>query len=167
MFTILYVLASSLLVAVISLLCAVFLCVSDEKLKIWMPRLIAVAVGVLLGDAFSHLLPDALEVAGTMDRTVGLSILVGILTFFFIETVLQWHHDHSLESNTPVQKTPASFATHLFFANLRPIKISFVGNSLRYDLISLISDSENSLFIVNVPFLDMKNVKNCKIIKTC
>ena len=111
MFTILYVLASSLLVAVISLLCAVFLYVSDEKLKIWMPRLIAVAVGVLLGDAFLHLLPDALEVAGTMDRTVGLSILVGILTFFFIETVLQWHHDHSLESNTPVQKTPASFAT--------------------------------------------------------
>ena len=111
MFTILYVLASSLLVAVISLLCAVFLYVSDEKLKIWMPRLIAVAVGVLLGDAFLHLLPDALEVAGTTDRTVGLSILVGILTFFFIETVLQWHHDHSLESNTPVQKTPASFAT--------------------------------------------------------
>ena len=111
MFTILYVLASSLLVAVISLFCAVFLYVSDEKLKIWIPRLIAVAVGVLLGDAFLHLLPDALEVAGTTDRTIGLSVIVGILTFFFIETVLQWHHDHSLESNTSTPKTPASFAT--------------------------------------------------------
>ncbi len=111
MFTILYVLASSLLVAVISLLCAIFLYVSDEKLKIWMPRLIALAVGVLLGDAFLHLLPDALEVADTTDRTVGLSILVGILTFFFIETVLQWHHDHSPEGNTLAPKKPASFAT--------------------------------------------------------
>ena len=58
MFTILSVLAASFLVAIVSLLCAAFLYVSDERLKVWMPRLIAVAVGVLLGDAFLHLLPD-------------------------------------------------------------------------------------------------------------
>ena len=53
-----------------------------------MPRLIAVAVGVLLGDAFLHLLPDAQELAIASNSSVGLSVLIGILTFFFIETVL-------------------------------------------------------------------------------
>ena len=86
--------------AIVSLLCAVFLFISDERLKIWMPRLIAVAVGVLLGDAFLHLLPDAMELSNASTSSVGLSILVGILTFFLIETVLQWQHDHNIQHQT-------------------------------------------------------------------
>ena len=111
MFTILSVLASSFLVAIVSLLCAAFLYVSDERLKVWMPRLIAAAVGVLLGDAFLHLLPDAQELASTANSSVGLSVLIGILTFFLIETVLQWHHDHNLQDHTAATRKPASFAT--------------------------------------------------------
>ena len=38
-----YVLAASSVVALVSLISAVFLYVSDEKLKIWVPRLVAVA----------------------------------------------------------------------------------------------------------------------------
>ena len=64
------VMAASLLVAVVSLICTVFLYVSDSRLKIWMPRLIAIAVGVLLGDAFLHLIPDALDLAGGHQSSV-------------------------------------------------------------------------------------------------
>jgi len=92
------VLAATFLVAIVSLFTAVFLYVSDDKLQIWMPRLIAVAVGVLLGDAILHLLPDALEITASGSGTVFLASLTGILCFYFIEQVLQWRHDHSLES---------------------------------------------------------------------
>lgn len=111
MVTLLYILGASLIVAIVSLLCAVFLFISDERLKIWMPRLIAVAVGVLLGDAFLHLLPDAMELSNASTSSVGLSILVGILTFFLIETVLQWQHDHNIQHQTENAKSPKSFAT--------------------------------------------------------
>ena len=111
MVTLLYILGASLLVAIVSLLCAVFLFISDERLKIWMPRLIAVAVGVLLGDAFLHLLPDAMELSNASTSSVGLSILVGILTFFLIETILQWQHDHNIQHQTENANSPKSFAT--------------------------------------------------------
>ena len=57
LFTVFYVLVASTIVATISLISAFSLYVNDSKLKIWLPRLIAVAVGVLLGDAFLHLIP--------------------------------------------------------------------------------------------------------------
>ena len=102
--------AASLLVALVSLICSVFLYVSDYRLRIWMPRLIAIAVGVLLGDAFLHLIPDALDLAGERQGSVGLWILVGVIFFFFTETVLQWRQEHNLRPSTERTGAPASFA---------------------------------------------------------
>ena len=112
-----YVLAASVTVALVSLISAGFLYVSDARLKIWIPRLVAVAVGVLLGDAFLHLIPDALEMAGSESGSVVLWTLVGILSFFFIESVLQWHHDHEILDIGETKKTPASFATMNLFGD--------------------------------------------------
>ena len=83
-----YTLAASVVVALVSLISALFILVEDERLERWMPRLIAVAVGVLLGDAFLHLLPDAIEIGEAQDSTVFFWALVGMLGFFFIETGL-------------------------------------------------------------------------------
>ena len=110
MITIFFVLAACLLVAIVSIICAAFLYVSDGKLKVWMPRLIAVAVGVLLGDAFLHLLPDALEMTGADSGTVFLWTLGGILSFCFIEQGLHWRHEHSLEFSSEPAQEPTSFA---------------------------------------------------------
>ena len=117
MLIIFYVLAASVTVTLVSLISAGFLYVSDERLKIWVPRLVAVAVGVLLGDAFLHLIPDALEMAGPESGSVVLWTLVGILSFFFIESVLQWHHDHEILNIDETKKTPASFATMNLFGD--------------------------------------------------
>ena len=114
-FTTFLVLAASLAVALVSLISTAFLYVSDETLKVWMPRLIAIAVGVLLGDAFLHLIPDALEI--TKDGSVVLWTLVGIISFFFIETALQWRHDHILETQTEGKNAPASFAVMNLFGD--------------------------------------------------
>ena len=111
------VMAASLLVAIVSLICTVFLYVSDSRLKIWMPRLIAIAVGVLLGDAFLHLIPDALDLAGGHQSSVGLWVLVGVISFFFMETVLQWRHEHNLGPSTDRAGAPASFARMNLFGD--------------------------------------------------
>ena len=115
MYTFFYVLAASIVVALVSLISAAFLYVSDERLKVWVPRLVAVAVGVLLGDAFLHLIPDALEISNSESGSVVLWTLVGILAFFFIEAILQWRHDHEIRSIDDTEKRPASFATMNLF----------------------------------------------------
>ena len=60
-----------------------------------MPRLVAGAVGVLLGDAFLHLLPDAMA-SSESASTVLIWTLTGILCFYGIEQCLHWRHDHSI-----------------------------------------------------------------------
>lgn len=110
-YTVLFTLLGSLLVVFVAMGASAVLLVNDEKLQVWMPRLVAVAVGVLLGDAFLHLLPDALE-ATQSSSAVFMWALAGLLCFYLIEQVLQWRHDHSLEL-TPVAggaDKPASYA---------------------------------------------------------
>ena len=110
-------LIASIAVVLVSLISAAFLYVSDERLRVWMPRLIAVAVGVLLGDAFLHLIPDALEITNNENSSVMLWTLVGIICFFFIETVLQSRHSQSLKNRSNATETPASFATMNLFGD--------------------------------------------------
>ena len=104
------VLLASFVVAIVSLVGTVFLYVPDKNLQIWLPRLVAVAVGVLLGDAFLHLIPEALELSSETSNSVVLWILVGIVAFFFMESTLHWHHDHNLDNLANLENTPATFA---------------------------------------------------------
>jgi len=58
-----------------------------------LPLLIAMAAGALLGDTFLHLLPHAVaEAGGVFTTTIAYGVLAGLLGFFFIESVLHWHH---------------------------------------------------------------------------
>ncbi|MDP2347287.1 MAG: ZIP family metal transporter [Gammaproteobacteria bacterium] len=116
MLTVVGTLAGSLVVVLVAFVSLFVFYMEEQTLKRWMPRLIAVAVGVLLGDAFLHLLPDALE-SGANASMVFMSTLGGILCFYLIEHVLHWKHDHELvnsprDPNTPasLHDTPASFA---------------------------------------------------------
>ena len=108
--TIFSILLASLIVTSVSLISAVLLFVPNEKLKAWLPRLVALAVGVLLGDAFLHLIPDALEINNETENNVALWTLVGIVTFFLMESVLHWYHDRDLDNLTETPNVPATFA---------------------------------------------------------
>jgi zinc and cadmium transporter len=104
-----YTLGASMLVVVVALASVFVLYVRDVTLKKWMPRMIALAVGVLLGDAFLHLLPDA------MSRTenhgsVFLWTLLGITGFYSIEQFLHWRHDHAVEFSSSPSKSPQTYA---------------------------------------------------------
>ena len=85
--------ASSAVVAVA--VCAAFVLVIDEcTLRRWIPRFVSIAIGVLLGDAFLHLLPDAIDRSADPTDVLYWTLL-GMLAFYAIEQFLFWRHDHS------------------------------------------------------------------------
>lgn len=90
---VLQTLAASAVVALVALCAAVVLFVDEKQLRRWVPRLVSVAIGVLLGDAFLHLLPDALQRSGDPSAVLWWT-LSGILGFYAIEQFLFWRHDH-------------------------------------------------------------------------
>lgn len=107
-FTVLATLTASLVVVMVAASSAFVLYIKDSTLKKWMPWLIAVAVGVLLGDSFLHLLPDALEISESAS-SVFLWSLTGILCFYLIEQFLHWRHDHSIDISATGACKPATF----------------------------------------------------------
>lgn len=89
----LYTILSVILVSCISLVGVTTLAINTEKLKRGLLYLVSFAAGALLGDAFLHLLPEAVEKVGNVER-VSLMVLTGIVIFFILEKVLFWHHCH-------------------------------------------------------------------------
>lgn len=59
--------------------------------------LIAFAAGSLIGGAFLHMIPAALE-ASDDSLDVGIAILAGFTAFFALEQVLHWHHCHRAQA---------------------------------------------------------------------
>jgi len=90
-----YALGAGLAVSVVSLTGLLVFWVTPERLAAVVPVLVALAVGVLLGDAFIHLIPDAVERHGSVS-TVCLATLIGVFTFFLLEKVVRWRHDHHM-----------------------------------------------------------------------
>ncbi len=54
--------------------------------------LVAFSTGALIGGAFLHLLPEAIEISEGLNPFVYL--LIGISVFFILERYLKWHHCH-------------------------------------------------------------------------
>lgn len=64
-----------------------------ERLKKILLFLISFAAGSLLGDAFIHLLPEAVDLSG-QTLSIYLWILGGLVLFFVLEKILKWRHCH-------------------------------------------------------------------------
>lgn len=88
-------LASATLVVLVSLSGAAVLWVRESILRVVVPLLVAMAVGVLLGDAFLHLIPEATEQLGSV-ATVGVYTMAGFVLFFAIEKGVRWQHRHEV-----------------------------------------------------------------------
>ncbi len=54
--------------------------------------LVAFSTGALIGGAFLHLLPEAVEISDGL--TPFIYLILGISLFFILERYLQWHHCH-------------------------------------------------------------------------
>jgi zinc and cadmium transporter len=101
-----YVLASVLIISLISFIGALTLLCKRDFLNKSIFVLVSIAVGALLGDVFVHIIPETYEELGN-PTIISFLIIGGILIFFILEKVLHWHHhtlDHAEEHAHPVGK---------------------------------------------------------------
>lgn len=89
----LYSIISVVVVSLVSLIGIFTLGIGVQKIKKWMLYFISFAAGAMLGDAFLHLLPEALN-EGIDAFTVSAYALAGIVLFFLLEKVIFWRHCH-------------------------------------------------------------------------
>ncbi len=95
----LWVIGFSLIGGLLSvILASSFLLISEQTRSITLPHLVSFAIGALLGASFLGLIPHALEHKYPVDaHDIGLTLLLGLLSFFLLEKLVLWrhcHHDH-------------------------------------------------------------------------
>ena len=92
-----WIIVFSLLGGVLSVIAAsVFLLINDKYQKKILPHTVSFAIGALLGAALLALLPHAITVSENVDlHDLGLTILIGLLSFFLLEKMVLWRHCHS------------------------------------------------------------------------
>lgn len=99
------------LVGLVSFIGVFTLSLNGGRLQKALCFLIPLAVGALLGDAFFHLVPEAFEEGANPARTSFL-IIIGIVSFFFLEKLLRWHH-HPADNDTQETKNGQTAPSHL------------------------------------------------------
>jgi len=87
-----WILLSTFLVSLISLIGIFTLAINDKLLQKIIFSLIGFSAGALIGGAFLHLLPEALK--GTKSTTVFYYLILGIVLFFLLERYVHWRHCH-------------------------------------------------------------------------
>jgi len=109
---------ASFLVSLTSMSGMFALWIQADELNRIIPYLVAMAVGVLLGDAFIHLIPDAINRQGSVS-TVCLLTLAGVFLFFILEKIVRWRHDHHV------------IETEEHMADIKPIaKMNLMGDAI-------------------------------------
>ncbi|HEX6134626.1 MAG TPA: ZIP family metal transporter [Longimicrobiales bacterium] len=93
MTTLIWIVGSGLAMSALALVGSLTLLLRAETLRRLLLPLVAFAAGTLLGGAFLHMLPEAIERAGA-GPTVFLWLLAGFTAFFALEQFLHWQHSH-------------------------------------------------------------------------
>lgn len=81
----------------IAMVGSVTLILKPETLKRLLLPLVAFAAGSLIGGAFFHMIPAALD-GGSDGLGIGIAVVAGFTTFFILEQLLHWHHCHRAQS---------------------------------------------------------------------
>jgi len=87
-----WILASTFIVSLISLVGVLTLAIKDNLLHKVLFCLIGFSAGALIGSAFLHILPECLE--NSKSSTVFSYLILGIIIFFIMERYLHWRHCH-------------------------------------------------------------------------
>lgn len=95
-----YILISTFLISLIAFIGAVILFLKEELLNKILLILVSFAAGALIGSAFLHLVPEAIEEVGIEEKSllkIFLFLLFGFCAFFVLENSINWHHHHAKE----------------------------------------------------------------------
>ena len=94
-YTVLYTIISVIIVSLVSLIGILTLSMREKTLDKLLIVMVSVSAGTLLGGAFLHLLPEAVEEAGGFSVQISLLVLLGVLLFFILEKFIHHKHEHS------------------------------------------------------------------------
>ncbi len=83
---------ASLVISIISLIGIITLMMQEKSLRRILFIFMGFSAGGLMGNAFFHIMPEALETLSAQ-WVFGL-VLVGFSVFFLLERVIHWHHWH-------------------------------------------------------------------------
>lgn len=93
MIKILWILLMTFIISLMSFVGAITLILSEKWLKRLLLTLVGFATGALIGGAFLHLLPEAMEAGAFSSETVFSFLIAGFVLFFVLEKLL-WRHCH-------------------------------------------------------------------------
>ncbi|XOB40397.1 MAG: ZIP family metal transporter [Candidatus Nealsonbacteria bacterium] len=93
-----YIIVSTFLISLTAFAGTLTLFLKEKLLDKVLLVLVAFSAGALMGGAFLHLIPEAIEKTES-DQVFNLFLylLFGFCTFFILENFLKWHHHHSRE----------------------------------------------------------------------
>jgi zinc and cadmium transporter len=87
-----WIIGATLLLSIISLVGVITLSIKHKSLEKILLLLVSLSAGALMGGAFFHLIPEALE--NSNPTNVFIAVIIGFSLFFLIEKVLHWRHCH-------------------------------------------------------------------------
>lgn len=95
-----YILVSTFLISLISFIGVLFFFLRENLLNKILLILVAFSAGALLGGAFLHLIPEAIDRVGLEETSIlkiFLYLLIGFCAFFILENFIRWHHHHVVQ----------------------------------------------------------------------
>ena len=93
MMTLVQILVATSVVSLIAFVGILTFFLKQELLNRAVLILVALSAGALLGGAFLHLIPEAIEEAGA-SLDIFLSLLLGFCLLFILEQFMRWRHEH-------------------------------------------------------------------------
>lgn len=97
--TLFYIIISTFLISLISFLGVITLFLKEKILNKILLILVAFSAGSLVGGAFLHLIPEAIEKVGADEASllkIFLYLIFGFCAFFILENFIRWHHHHAV-----------------------------------------------------------------------
>ncbi|MDH7507171.1 MAG: ZIP family metal transporter [Candidatus Thermoplasmatota archaeon] len=95
MINLVYIIVSTFLIALIAFVGIFTLLIKEKLLEKILLILVSLSAGALMGGAFLHLIPEAVEKVEKNNIDAFIFILIGFILFFVIEKVLHWRHCHN------------------------------------------------------------------------
>lgn len=95
-----YILISTFLISFIAFIGVFTLFLKEKLLDRILLILVAFSAGALIGGAFLHLIPEAIEKVGLEENSllkIFLYLIFGFCIFFILEQFIKWHHHHATQ----------------------------------------------------------------------
>ncbi len=88
--TLFAIILATFIISLISLIGIITLAIKQKLLEKILLILVSLSAGTLIGGAFLHLIPEAIE----LSKSAMLYVVIGFILFFLIEKILHWRHCH-------------------------------------------------------------------------